>query len=317
MKKSIAALAIVIALPALASGCSTAPADAVTQTTVTIGVTPGADLAPLYMGVKQGFFAEQGINLTINSLAASSSAVLSAVDQEKFDFGFADAVSIMEAKEAGLGLEVISGAAATTGDPRLDYAAIVVHPSSAVDSLDDLRFLHMSVDAEGTINDLVAKSAVEASGIEVSSVSWHEIPFVDASEALTSRRVDAALVVEPFVTQARLAGFRVISYPYAEFDSELTVSGYVASSGLLEDDPELVERFITALDASFAYAEEETYEVRTNIGTYLSSEAAVEARLTLPRFTREFDRDALEKLAAAAVDHGFITQVPDLEALLP
>lgn len=315
MKKILAVLTAAVAVPAFISGCAPSAADAVPQTNVTIGVTPGADLAPLYVGVKEGFFKEQGINLTINSLASSSAAVLSAVDAGKFDIGFADAVSIMAAQEQGLDVELVSGAAATSGDPRLDYAAIIVHDDSLTDSLDDLRFLHMSIDAKGTINDLVAKSAVAASGIDVASVSWHEIPFVDATEALSSKRIDAAFVVEPFLTQARLNGFRVVSYPYAEFDPALTVSGYVVPKDMAGDD--LTERFLAALDASLEFTATDKYGVRANIGTYISADAAVESRLTLPTFTRDFDTEAAAKLADAAVQFGFLTTAPDLEALLP
>src|SRR5690606_4675241 len=224
MKQSLAVLALVIAVPAAVSGCSPlGAAGAVPQTNVTIGVSPVADLAPLFLGVKEGFFAAEGINLTINTLASSGGAVLSAVDQGTFDLGFADAVSIMVANEQGLEVDVISGAAATSGDVVQDYAAIVTHPESGISTLADLRFLNVGIDVKGSTNDVVAKSAVAASGIDPVGVIWHEVPFVDAVGAMTERRIDAAFVVEPFVTHARINGFNVISYPYAEFDTDLTV----------------------------------------------------------------------------------------------
>lgn len=318
MKKSIAIVTAAIAIPALLAGCGLPSAGAVPQADITIGVTPGADLAPLYLGVKEGFFAEEGINLTINSLASSSAAVLTAVSDDKFDFGYADAVSILAAQEQGLEIELVSGAAATSGDVRHDYAGVIVRESSNIHSLADLRYLHMSVDAKGTINDVVARAAVQASGAEPSSITWHEVAFVDATEQLTVARIDAAFVVEPFVTEARLKGFRVISYPYAEFDPNLTVSGYVVSSEMRAENPELVERFLAALDKSLEHAEAEKYAVRTNIGTYIStSDSAVLSRLALPTFTREIDRSAAQKLVDAALAFGLLAQAPSLEDVLP
>ena len=318
MKKSLALLAAVIVVPATISGCSPSDvADATAQAGLTIGVSPVADLAPLFLGVKEGFFEEQGIRLTINTLAASGGAVLNAVDKGTFDLGFADTVSLMVAEEQGLDVQVISGAAATTGDAGVDYAAIVAHPDSAVDSLDDLRFLNVGVDVKGSTNDVVAKSAVAASGIDPASIMWQEVPFIDAVDAMSEHRLDAAFLVEPFVTHARLGGFRVISHPYAEFDPDLTVSGYVASKSLATKDPELVKRFLSALDDSYAFADAEKFSARANIGTYVTSDTPVESRLTLPLFAREFDRDATEKLADAAVGYRFLTSAPDLESLLP
>jgi NitT/TauT family transport system substrate-binding protein len=318
MKKTLAILTVAIAVPAVLAGCAPQSAGAVPQADITIGVTPGADLAPLYLGVKEGFFADQGINLTINSLASSSAAVLSAVSDDKFDFGYADTVSILAAQEQGLAIELVSGAAATSGDVRNDYAAIIVRDSSGLNSVADLRYLNVSVDAKGTINDLVARTALQAAGADPASVNWHEIPFVDATEKLNVSRIDAALVVEPFVTEARLNGFRVISYPYAEFDPNLTVSGYVVSDELKSEDPELVERFLAALDTSLEHAEAEKYDVRTNIGTYIStSDSSVLSRLALPTFTREIDRDAAQKLSDAAVAFGLLTAAPNLDEVLP
>lgn len=318
MKKSLAVFATLIAVPAAMSGCSPSDqAESSSPVNLTIGVSPVADLAPLYLGVNEGFFEDQGINLTINSLAASGAAVLAAVDKGNFDIGFADTVSIMVASERGLAIEAISGAAATSGDPATDYAAIVTHPDAAIESLADLRFLKVGIDVKESTNDVVAKSAVAASGIDPASIMWHEVPFVDAVGAMSDRRIDAAFVVEPFVTHARLKGFRIISHPYAEFDPALTISDYVASSKLAQENPELITRFLAALDASTAFADDQKFSTRANIGTYVTSNPPVESRLTLPRFTREFDRDAMARLADAAVTFRFLAASPDLDALLP
>lgn len=312
-------IASAVSMSLLLAGCGT-PAEPTGDSgaiDVTIGVMPGADLAPLYLGVKQGFFLEEGINLTINSLAASSTAILGAVDSGRYDFGYADALSIMVALEGGSAIDVISGAAASSGDPTFDYAALIVRADSDIASIADLQHRSVSTDALFSTNELVLRSAIDAAEAGSATVKWHEIPFIDATRAVNDGKVDAALVVEPFATAARLEGMRVISYPYAAFNPRLTVSAYYASSATVADDPELVEKFRAALGKSLEFAAEDVPAVRENISTYMKSGADVRSRLALPVFSTEIDRDATAQLAKAAVKYRLLVAEPDLDEILP
>lgn len=319
-KPGLVGIATAVSASLLLAGCAGSPAassEGAGGTAVTIGVMPGADLAPLYLGVEEGFFADEGIDLTINSLAASSTAILGAVDSGKYDFGYGDAVSILVALEGGSEIEIISGAAASSGDTAFDYAALIVRADSDIASTADLQHRSVSTDALFSTNELVLRSAIDTAGAGSATVAWHEIPFIDATRAVADGEVDAALVVEPFATAARLEGMRVISYPYAAFNPQLTVSAYYASSATVAGNPDLVERFRAALDKSLEFAAGDIPAVRENISTYMESGAAVRSRLALPVFGTEIDRAAADQLAAAAVKYRLLSVAPNLDEILP
>ncbi|MCW4386072.1 ABC transporter substrate-binding protein [Salinibacterium sp. SYSU T00001] len=312
--RTVAAAAAVLTV--LLTGCSAAASAEGQTASVTVGVMPGADLAPLYVGIKDGIFAEHGIDVTVHSLAATTADIVRAVDEGRYDIGYADIISILAAQENGSELQIVSGAADTSGDARADYAGIVT-AASDIDDVSDLTGRKVAVDTLGTTNEVVVRAAVDAAGGNSSTMTLEAIPFINARKAIEGGMVTAALMVEPYLTAARLDGLRIISHPYAEFDEKLTVSGYFTSTATASERSDVVESFVAALAESFEAAESNDNAVRTNISTFLSSDARVRTRLILPAFSTEIDRDAAQALADSALEYGLIARAPDLGALLP
>ena len=69
-------------------------------TPVTISTQPIVDSAPLHLGLDQGFFEEEGIDLTIEN-AAGGAAVIPSVVSGEHEFGRGNLLSTMIATEQG------------------------------------------------------------------------------------------------------------------------------------------------------------------------------------------------------------------------
>lgn len=314
----LAIAAVVATIPLIVSGCGGADAsESSGAASVSVGVVPGVDLAPLYLGIQQGLFEELDLTVTINSLSSSSTSVLAAIDEQRFDFGYADTLSVLSAIDGGAQIDIISGAAASSGDPNLDYAAIMVRADSDITSLTSLAGRTIGVDARGSTNEFVMRDALLTVNVPAELATWKTVPFVDAVGAINSGAVDAALVTEPFLTSARLDGLRVISYPYAEFDPNLTVSTYVTSSALSKSKPEVVDRFRMALQRSYDLARTEPNLVRDSLSSFIKTGADVRTRLTLPSFTTHIDTASVTLLGERAKRLGMLPNEPDLAAILP
>ena len=74
---------------------------------VKIGLIPIADVAPVFVGIKQGFFKEQGIELE-PQFAAGGAAITPAVISGDFDIGFSNTVSLLIASSKGLPVQIVS-----------------------------------------------------------------------------------------------------------------------------------------------------------------------------------------------------------------
>jgi NitT/TauT family transport system substrate-binding protein len=207
-----------------------------------VGVIPIADTAPLYLGLDQGFFEDEGIDLSIET-ATGGAAIVPAVVSGDYEFGFSNLISLMVATDKGLPLKLVSSAVASTGNINSDTGAVIVKGDSPIKTLADLDGKTVSTNSLNNIVDTLMRSIIDSNGGDSSTVSFVEIPFPDAGVAVDNGQVDAAFVVEPFVTAAVENGNRVLSYGYAEFDENLDISAYFASAATVADSPELVTKF--------------------------------------------------------------------------
>ncbi|TFD61408.1 transporter substrate-binding domain-containing protein [Cryobacterium suzukii] len=321
MKKSLLigiAAASVLALSACSAGSdSAAPAgggDALTP--VTVGVIPIADTAPLYLGFDQGFFEDEGLELTIET-ATGGAAIVPAIVNGDYQFGFSNLGSLMVAKDKGLPLELVSAAVASTGDVTSDMGAIVVSGDSPIETLADLNGKTVSTNSLNNLLDTVARSTIDSAGGDSSTVSFVEIPFPDSSAAVENGQVDAAFVVEPFVTSALENGNRVLSYGFAEFADKLDIAAYFSSAATVAGDAELVTKFQAAMKKSLEYAQANPDAVRAIIATYTETPAEVLAKIVLPTYPTEFNVDAVTALSEAALKYGVVENAPDMSTFLP
>lgn len=282
-------------------------------TPVTVGVIPIADTAALYLGDAEGFFEDEGLDLTIET-ATGGAAIVPAVVSGDYEFGFSNQLSLMVAADQGLDIKMVSSAVATTGDTSKDMGAVITKADSGIASPADLAGKTVSSNSVGNINDTVVRSVVDESGADSSTIDFVEVPFPDAIAAVENDQVDAAFVVEPFVTAAIDAGLEVVSYAYADFDPKLDIAAYFALSDV---DADLLTKFQTAMTKSLEYADANPDAVRDIIATYTKTDPEVLANITLPKFPTEMDRASSEKLAAAAQEYGVLSAAPDFDSLLP
>ncbi|MGM7670439.1 ABC transporter substrate-binding protein [Microbacterium sp. A93] len=282
-------------------------------TPVKVGVIPIADTAAIYLGDAQGFFEDEGLDLTIET-ATGGAAIVPAVVSGDYQFGFSNTLSLMVAADQGLDIKMVSSAVSTTGDTTKDMGAVITKADSGISSPADLAGKTVSSNSVGNINDTVVRDGVDEAGADSSTISFVEVPFPDAIAAVENDQVDAAFVVEPFVTSAIEAGLNVVTYAYADFDPNLDIAAYFALSDV---DPDLLTKFQSAMQKSLEYADANPDAVREIMATYTKTPPEVLATITLPKYPTEMDRASIEKLAAAAQKYGVLSAEPDFDNLLP
>lgn len=285
--------------------------DAITK--ITVGVIPIGDTAPAWLGKEKGFFAEEGLDITIQPTTGGAAAVPGVVSGS-YDFAFGNYVSGMVANDKGLDLKYVANGASATGDPG--FQAVIVRDDSPIKSAKDLAGKRVSVNNLANINDTTIRGVVDDDGGDSSTIEFVEVAFPDAVAAVENKQVDAA-TVNPFVPSMLETGKRVIMFNFSAFDPNLDVAGYFTTAETVKNKPELVEAFQTAMNKSLDYAQEHPDEVRQIMTTYTKFTPELLENMTLPQFRSEFNRESLEKLGAAAVSYGTLSAAPDLDALLP
>lgn len=285
-------------------------------TTVTAGVIPIVDVAPIYLGVDQGFFSDRGIDLRLES-GSGGAAIVPGVISGEFDFAFSNIVSLIVAREQGLPLSALTNGVTSAGEQGADFGGVFVLDDSDVTGAADLEGLTVAANNLNNIGDTTVRQSVRADGGDPAEVDFVELPFPDMPAALETGQIDAVWAVEPFASTIREAGHREIASNFVDTHLDLSVAAYFTGEDRLAQDPELFADITAALEESLAYAEDNPDEVRRILGTYTEIDEAVIEQMVLPRFPEQINDESVQTLAELMVTDGLIESEPDLDALLP
>ncbi|MGH2895326.1 MAG: ABC transporter substrate-binding protein, partial [Solirubrobacteraceae bacterium] len=123
MQKRMGALAAAAALLCAGCGGSSSPGSSAAAgqssgatTTINVGVLPIADVAPLYLGAKQGFFAKQHLKVVPHTLQGGA-AVASAVVGGSLQFGFGATANLVQARAHGLPIQFVANGDEAASNP--------------------------------------------------------------------------------------------------------------------------------------------------------------------------------------------------------
>jgi len=278
---------------------------------VNVGVIPIVDVAPIYIGRDKGFFSKRHIDLHLVQESGGAAAI-PGVQSGDFQFAFGNVVSLLLANTQGLPLQAIAEGNSSTGNTSKDFSAVVVPKDSTVQSAKDLEGKTVAVNNLKNIGDVTIRAAMEKAGADPSTVHFVEMGFPDMPAAVAKHRVDAAWVVEPFVTVATSQGARIVSYNFASAAKDLTIATYFTTKQRIAEDPSLVKRFRAAIQESLQYASDHPQAVRAELPKYTKIPEDAAAKITLPKFPQDINVDSMQTLADDMAKYGLVDKKPDV-----
>jgi NitT/TauT family transport system substrate-binding protein len=281
---------------------------------VTVGVIPIVDVAPIYLGDKQGFFKDEGIELEIQP-GSGGAASIPGVVSGQFQFAFGNVTSLILANNQGLDLKVLTNGVSSTGEQGGDFGAVVVPADSPIKTAAELAGVTVSVNNLKNIGDTTVRNSVRKAGGDPAAVKFLELPFPDMPAALENGQVDAAWIVEPFLSQALEQGARPVAWNFVDAAPNLSVATYFTSQAQLDKDPDLAKRFTNAMTKSMDYANDNPDAVREILLEYTKIPAEVTKKITLPAFPSEVNWESVQTVADLALQDKIIDKAVDVETM--
>jgi NitT/TauT family transport system substrate-binding protein len=281
---------------------------------VTVGVIPITDVAPIYLGVAKGFFTKQNLDVTLQTAQGGAELVTPVMTGQR-EFGFSNISSLLIAQTRGLDIVALAAGASSTGEKGRDFGAIIAPGDSPLKSAKDLEGKTVAVNNLKNIGDTSVKAAVRAAGGDDQKLKFVELAFPDMPAALNNKLVDAAWIVEPFLTIAKGQGAKVLAWNLVDTAPNLMIAVYFTSGQYAKEHADTVKRFKIAMNESLAYADTHSDEVRAIVPTYTRISKEMIDKLTLPRWPTEMNRKSTEILADLSLKDGLVTKKPDLAAL--
>jgi NitT/TauT family transport system substrate-binding protein len=284
---------------------------------VTVGMLPILPTAALYAGIEQGFFADHGIEVKVET-GQGGAALLPAVMAGQIQFATSNPVSLLQARDKGLDVRVIAHWTSALSSGDTDINGVVARSGAGMTSAKDLAGKTVAVNTLNGMGGLTIREAVREDGGDPDAVKFVEMPFPDMPAALTGGNVDAVWVPEPFLSSLKASGNTVVSYSSKESVTGHPTQLFFTSGQLIEDDPQLVEDFTAAVEETLEYADQNPDAVKAQVAKVLPQlpPGAVD-NVTLEEFGTDLRRDQIEKLGELMKEDGLIEKDADVDGLLP
>ena len=281
-----------------------------TQAEVRVVTLPIANGFPLDLGIKKGFFAQQGIEIKKTTLQSGNDVVL-ALANGNGDIGYLGFVPMYIAVTSGIPLTLASASEVEGTSAADNWQNILVKGSSSINSPADLRGKTIAVNALKGVGEVMIKAAMEKRGLQPDDFRLTALPFPQMRSALNNGQVDAIWVPEPFLSQGlNLDNDRIVMAPGPVLGRYWPIGGYAARTAWKTGNPALYTKFRTAINRSLSYAQSHPQEIRDMLppGTQ---------NVRLPIWSPLVDRSTLVKLAGYAKKYGVITKLPEMKKLVP
>jgi NitT/TauT family transport system substrate-binding protein len=277
-------LVATLLLAACGSGGGGKAAEHTGKTVLTVGVVPAFPAAALYLGIKQGIFAKEGLEIK-PQVAESGAAEVALALNGQIQAGFISTVVLLKSIEGGAPLQ-LTAAADVVHTPG--YGGLVVPKGSKITSPKDLEGKTIAVNALSGVDNLTVVQFLADAGGDPSQLKVVEVPYPQMQAALTSHRVDAAVMTDPFYDTALAAGDVSPFQLAAGVGGEgALISGYFMSNSFVKANPDVVKSFAKAMDEANAYATAHPDAVRAIIPSYTQLPAASVAKAVLPAFASQ------------------------------
>jgi NitT/TauT family transport system substrate-binding protein len=294
----------------LISGCGVGQGSAVTigeNDVIKVGVIPVADFAPVYIAIDAGLFTDEGLNVEAQVMQ-NAAAIAPSVINGQLQFGTSAQTPFLTAAHKGLPLRAVANSADTGTGPTDDVSALMVAGDSNIERPRDLEGKVIAVNALNSIIHVAAAASVREDGGDPENVSFVAMPLPEMASAVSSGRVDAASVVEPFAAAGTALGNKTIASPYTTaFKHQSTYALVFSAQPFIDKNPEVVRKFSSALGKASDIAANNPDEVRRVLVKYGKLKPETAEKMGLPHYSNQLDPDALAQAAELMTELGFLT----------
>lgn len=201
--------------------------------------------AGAYYALDGGFFKRAGIAAEVTAIQ-NGGEIVSAVVSGSYDIGLVSISAGALAHERGL--DVVLIAPGPMWSSKVNMTALVVARDAPYHTAKDLNGKTIGLNALANVTNVGTDAWLDKNGGDASSVKFLELPFSAMAGAVAARRVDAALLSQPFLDTALAdASVRIIGVPYNAIAPEFMISAWFCSVAFARAHPDAIAKFAAAI----------------------------------------------------------------------
>ncbi|MCD8521413.1 MAG: ABC transporter substrate-binding protein [Saccharospirillaceae bacterium] len=227
---------------------------------------PGGDKAPVYVGLQQGFFAEQGLEVTVAQGRGSHDAITKLATGNA-DIGLSDLVALLQAKAA----ENVPVSAVYSVFSEAPHA-FFVRSDSGINSVADVAGKKIAT-SPFTSSNVFLPLLLDVNKVDETSIKLLKADPGALNPMLLTGNTDVVISwitdSEVYKSQAKEAGKTLTIIPWYDAGLEFYSTAVVASDRFLSERPEVAKRFIKAyakaIDYTFRFPAESAAAVKAAV----------------------------------------------------
>ncbi|SEB61976.1 ABC transporter substrate-binding protein [Rhodococcus koreensis] len=253
-KRPLAILVGAVALALAATGCSgtveslagddTSSGEG--RSTLTLQDSTSYTQLPIRFGVEKGFFDEEDLDVRFTQVQDAVTGVATG----ELTFAFGPTSNYLRAAEKGSPIKIVSSAFRSKGPFFL-----VARPG--INSVADLKGKTVGIAQAGSSMETYTRKILSDNGVNPDDVSFIANGVNEqAYGTLTTGQVDATIIHQPFPALGELDGKSVTLARGWDYLPTYHTGVLIAGNDVINDDPELLRRGLSAYFKSYTYAKE-------------------------------------------------------------
>jgi NitT/TauT family transport system substrate-binding protein len=309
---TIAGIVIAGALAGCSSSGGTAggAASPAEQRAITVDAVPAAEEGGLYVAQAQGFFAQLGLTVKINSITSAARGIPD-LQSGRAQLVAGNYVPFITAQLAGSfgGKPVSMRIIAAGSEIQPGSEALYVMPHSRFQTLAVLARAHATIGLNATqdAGAVLVGALLTQAGYRLGDIR-QVIPaggFPALLGMLSSGQVDAAWLPQPL---GETAEQRIGALPLADFDQgslqDFPFTGYLGSTQWVRTHPDTVAAFLRALNEGQQLADTDRAAVETAMEQYTDVPPIIADTMAIDSYPLEMDVPQLQRVADSMYELG-------------
>jgi NitT/TauT family transport system substrate-binding protein len=211
-----------------------------TLTKLRVAAIPIDVSGTVYYGSDLGMFKKAGLDLELTSMG-SGAAVAPAVASGAMDIGSSNFISLAQGHERGIPFVMVAPSGAYTS--KSPSTQLLVLKTSPIKTAKDLNGKIVAVSSLNNIAQITVSAWVDKNGGDYKSVKFIEVPYGQMGPALSSGRVDALEVAEPFLTTALSNDARSLAADGDVIGQQWIEGGYFCTIDFAKRNSDTLKKF--------------------------------------------------------------------------
>jgi len=282
-----------------------------------VSIMKTTDLAPFHLAMKEGFFEDEGLNVSFVDAPSGGDSLNKLVSGE-VNISYASYTPFFLAESRGAaqnkgGIKLVADAAAAGPGSTM----VVSLPNSTVKTVKDMANKRVAVTATGTISDLLTMSTLKTNGVDYGSIEWVATPFPQTADRLKARDVDAAFVTEPFIqdTQKRAGAVPIFDTAVGP-TADMPVAGWGSTGDFVKENPNTIAAFQRAMQKGTDLALSDRSLVEPMLVEFSKVDEDTAKMATLLTFQSKLDATRIQRVPDLMLEFKVITTAIDVSTMV-